>query len=265
MEFMRRRASKITAAVPVALLVALAGNLSAAVADVRLSTNAVAAPAAATDIKPAQLKGALLTVDQLPEGYQSVPLGDQDSDLGSLIASHYDSSAIGSDPCAMMHQLPTGTAARLKLPAEVTGTTAGLGGITVASAAFIKGETGPLVLQVLADLGPAGSRAQVRNVERVLVRCPVLHADSIDLTMTPLWLPQLGDRSVAMTYTLKIAAENTTLNLSGQIVVVAYKNVSMVLATVAVGDDTTAAAAITTAQLRALLMPAMHNLRKANR
>src|SRR3954447_11530485 len=81
MEITKNRIIKLAAVIPVALVCTLA----ASVADVRLSTGAVAAPATAADVQPERLKGALLTVDQLPEGYRSMPLGDLGSvDVGAM-------------------------------------------------------------------------------------------------------------------------------------------------------------------------------------
>jgi hypothetical protein len=209
--------------------------------------------------------------------------------VGSLLSSHYDQATLGSDPCAVMQQLPTtpppaairpqsppsgGASLPRRAPALGGRDTAGLGAlldrtaggitagprkVTVEIAAFMKSAADPIVLQVLADVGRLRSRAEVRQIEQMLVRCPELHADSISFTMAPLWMPQLGDRSVAMTFSLAISdgTNSDAFTMYGQSVVVAYKNVSMALTTISVNHDTT--------NLRALAKTAMRNLRKANR
>ncbi|GIF06884.1 hypothetical protein [Actinoplanes siamensis] len=283
------RTIKLAAAVPVALAVTLA----APAAIPRLSTSATAAPVtaadpkAADDIKPDRLKRALLTADQLPKGYQSVPFGDG----ASLFSGVYDRSTIGGDPCDALRQLvntppptvgvpqpksasggsppaPRGasssrgmsTASLTLLPSGRT--TAAQSHIPVQAALFVTDGPGPIVVQSLADLGRRWSRDQVRNTEQMLLRCPEARLHGFSFTATPLWTPQLGDRSVALDFTVKFSSEGPTsdsVDLYGQSLVVAYKNVSMNLVTGSIRQDD-----IKTAQLMELAKSAMHNLRKAN-
>ncbi|GLW34518.1 hypothetical protein [Actinoplanes regularis] len=265
------RTIKLATAIPVALVATLAVNLSAA----------VAAPAAEADVKPARLKSALLTVDQLPAGSRSVPLGKGSMNVTTLMASQYDPADIRRDPCTLMHRVPTTTpppaapeskslTTRKASTADIAAllspqdgnATAGGRNVSIEIAAFMTGETGPIVVESLADLGRVWSRSEVRRSERVLLRCPDFHRGHLSLTMTPLWMPQLGDQSVAMDFTLTYTAEgkaSAPFSLYGKSVLVAYKNVSMNLVTVGFQRDAT-----DTAKLRALAKIAMHNLRKAN-
>ncbi|GIE89642.1 hypothetical protein [Actinoplanes regularis] len=270
------RTIKLATAIPVALVATLAVNLSPA----------VAAPAAEADVKPARLKSALLTVDQLPAGSQPVPLDKGNMSVTSLMASQYDPADTRHDPCAPMRQVPTTPPATTPPPAAPESkslttrkalstadiaallsprdgkATAEGRGAPIEIAAFVTGETGPIVVESLADLGRVGSRSEVHRIERILLRCPALHRGQLRLTMTPLWMPQLGDQSVAMDFTLTYIIEGKTpksFSLYGKSVLVAYKNVSMNLVTVGFQRDD-----IETAKLRALAKTAMHNLRKAN-
>ncbi|GIE89636.1 hypothetical protein [Actinoplanes regularis] len=280
------RTVKLATAIPVALVVTLAAGLSVSVADVRSSTSAVAAPAGADDVKPERLKGALLTEGQLPKANWSPLLAMGDRELGSLLSSQYDAATVGGDPCALLRKAanaPQPAASGPNAPdkgrsSDLLPSIAGLGPllnfwsektraepshVPVAIAAFVKeGEPVSLVLQSLADLGRARSRDEVRRTERILLRCPDFHRAPITLTMTPLWMPQLGDHSVAMDYTITFAVEGdtpTSVSLYGKSLVVAYKNVSMNLVTATFDREINDAV-----QLRALAKTAMQNLRKAN-
>jgi hypothetical protein len=157
--------------------------------------------AARLGIKPKRLKAALLAPADLPAGYKrlSKPIVTK----GNLLAANGGTGITPGDRgCRAEIDLDNLLDPAKPTPARPAGTTVAVG--------LIKGKTGPVVTESLAD-GEAGSgRALVTETAGLIRRCPKITVDlkgsdqKIVVTQAPLQAPEIGDAQVAEKLTMQI-------------------------------------------------------------
>ncbi|GIF25555.1 hypothetical protein BJ973_003832 [Actinoplanes tereljensis] len=163
-------------------------------------------PAAAAPPDPLKwLHSALLTVEDLPPGYESA---DEWSDL---VRPGEPDPSICVDPIAV-------------------GSVVTRPGIT-AHTAFFGTKGGPLLYEILIAAGPAKARALVAEVAAAPRRCPVVQLGDLSLTVKRTGAPEVGERASAV-----LLETGTEPPIRTRLIVFAKGEVTAILMAVGVED-----------------------------
>jgi hypothetical protein len=132
-------------------------------------TLASAAPAAHAADAPNPPRAALLTVDDLPRGYQSA------DDWNDIVRAGEPDPDVCVNPVAV-------------------GSVVNRPGISAHTSFFRRGD-GLLLYEILVDAGPAKARALVADVAAAPRRCPRVRIEDLTLTVAKMSVPDLGVRA----------------------------------------------------------------------
>lgn len=190
----RYKAVKVASALMAGLALSAPMTLSAAPA-------ASAAPAPSTlQPGPVRLQDALLTSADLPAGYSP-------SAGGSMAVV----SDLGTDTNICDHRVSSH------------------GHVSTAQATFIRGIPGPMLFETLAATGPRTARAIVAGIAAAPRLCKSFNDGGphsgmqARLTLHPLRVPRLGDASSGVTFTVRPAGVDMTIQ--GKLISVARRGV----------------------------------------
>ncbi|WP_344223801.1 hypothetical protein [Paractinoplanes ferrugineus] len=191
-------------ATPVPAFASPASSASAATTPTT-ATPAVAPVAAAP--RPRPLNGALLTADDLPNGYRTTP-----GDAGGM---------------SMMTDINTDT----DICAQRVGSTVPKG--PSVTAAFTKSGTGTMLFQSLATTGAPGARAIVRSVAAAPRKCPAVlvnlptSGQKARLHLAPMRVTRLGDAAAGLRFT--VGLPDVARTVQGRMISVAYRGVALTI------------------------------------
>jgi len=181
---------------------ALSAPVVAPVAALAANAARPAGPAAVVHPAPVHLQDALLTAADLPRGYSP--------------------SAGGS--MAIVSDLSTDT--------NICDHRVSHGHVNTAQATFIRGIPGPMLFETLSATGPRTARAIVAGIAAAPRLCKSFNDASgsgmaSSLGLYPMRVPRLGDASAGLTFTVRPAAVNMTIQ--GKLISVARRGITVTI------------------------------------
>jgi hypothetical protein len=205
--------SAVALATPVPALASPAASTEAGAAA---TTSAPGVASVAVAPRPRPLTGALLTMNDLPNGYRTM--------IG------------GAGGMSMMSNINTDA----DICDSHIGTTGHKG--QSAAAAFVKNGGGPMLFQSLAAVGPRGARDIVRGVAVAPRQCPTVltnvptSGQKARLRLAPLRVQRLGDAAAGLQFLVNLPAVGMTVH--GKMISVAYRGVALTIMLVGVPQIT---------------------------
>jgi hypothetical protein len=163
----------------------------------------IAAPAANAALpRPVHLRNALLTAADLPRGYSPGASGSM-----ALV------SDLSTDTNICDHRVSHGQ-------------------VNTAQATFIRGIPGPMLFETLSATGPRTARAIVAGIAAAPRLCRNLDdangsGMAASLRLSPMRVPRLGDASAGLTFTVRPAAVDLTIQ--GKLISVARRGITVTI------------------------------------
>ncbi|MEU4693460.1 hypothetical protein [Actinoplanes sp. NPDC023714] len=245
---------------------AASGSAASGLTVSGLTGPGLAATAAGSLAKPppkGKLTDALLTDEDLPKGWAAFDAAL----MGGLLPGALDPNRLGGDPCELpappplkdkVKDAPAPTITPVKgAPPEKAAVAEADKKIKLEFAAFMKGDTGPLLLQTLADTGRKLARRMVDDTREMVKRCPVVKSDTLGIEMSALpRFPAVGDDSQALTMIVTLKDGDYQVSVPGKLVAIADGDVYATVALVGNVEPTVA-------ELKKLTKRALRKLEKS--
>ncbi|MFF5288419.1 hypothetical protein [Paractinoplanes globisporus] len=186
------------------LALAVPTTFSAAPAASAAVSDAAATEAGGLRPGPIRLQDGLLSASDLPRGYSPA--------IGGTMAAVSD---LGADSNICDHQVSSH------------------GHVATAQATFIHGIPGPMLFETLSATGPRTARAIVAGIAAAPRLCKSFNdgvpgsAMRARLTISPLRVPRLGDASAGLSFMVRPAGVNMTIQ--GRLISVARRGVAVTI------------------------------------
>ncbi|GIE85212.1 hypothetical protein [Actinoplanes regularis] len=235
MQTINHKLGKAAFSCSLALAVSAGTGVAALTVDLALTPGVAAAA-----IAPEHLKDALLAVGDLPKGYASMPdalkaFSDVDVTAGTRagVCKTATGAAVPERPVAPGEPtgpgLPVHPNPRMAI-ADRSGPGEDKGGSGSVRAAFMKGDPGPILLEVI---NPAGDRsaAIVDAVAEAPRRCPIYEegkpgsSGALHMATLPLDVPKFGDKSAGVRFEVELTNPRATVH--GKMVAVSVGGVAV--------------------------------------